>query len=139
MQKISLKEAFQENVFDSISVLRINSNGYPYVTLVRATAKGTMSTNVYFGKKSAEAVLNEADEGDKVTSLLADAVLVHVENADGDKRWKVSVTPANVESDYLSDAEMADAFGSRKGSSELIASLKSEFSAKVAEGSKAPI
>ena len=108
MEQISLKQLFKKGVFNAVSVLRENENGYPYVTLLRTTSKGTASQNVYFGQKTAELVSDTFNVGDRIDSMLADAQVIKTKNADNEVRFKLSTNPT---SDYASEQQLADIFG----------------------------
>lgn len=108
MEQISLKQLFKKGVFNTVSVLRENENGYPYVTLLRTTSKGTASQNVYFGQKTAQIVSDTFNVGDRIDSLLADAQIIKTENSNGEVRYKLSTNPT---SDYASEQTLADIFG----------------------------
>ena len=130
MEQISLKQLFKKGVFNAVSVLRENENGYPYVTLLRTTSKGTASQNVYFGQKTAELVSDTFSEGDNILSFLADAEVIQTENAQGEVRFKLSKNPG---SDYASETAMADVFGIELSNGEFDVKLfASEFTAKEA-------
>ena len=130
MEQISLKQLFKKGVFNAVSVLRENENGYPYVTLLRTTSKGTASQNVYFGQKTAELVSDTFSEGDNILTFLADAEVIQTTNASGEVRFKLS---KNAGSDYASETEIADVFGIELSNGEFDVKLfASEFSAKEA-------
>ena len=108
MEQISLKQLFKKGVFNTVSILRENENGYPYVTLLRTTSKGTASQNIYFGQKTAKIVSDTFNVGDRIDSLLADAQIIKTENSNGEVRYKLSTNPT---SDYASEQTLADIFG----------------------------
>ena len=107
MEQISLKQLFKKGVFNTVSILRENENGYPYVTLLRTTSKGTASQNIYFGQKTAKIVSDTFNVGDRIDSLLADAQIIKTENSNGEVRYKLSTNPT---SDYASEQTLADIF-----------------------------
>ena len=108
MEQISLRQLFEKGVFNTVSKLRENENGYPYVTLLRTTSKGTASQNVYFGQKTAQIVSDTFNVGDRIDSLLADAQIIKTENSNGEVRYKLSTNPT---SDYVSEQTLAHIFG----------------------------
>jgi len=127
MKKISLKKLVQDKVVTNISSLRVNINGYPYVTML----VGNKSQNVYFGQKTAELVSDTFSEGDSILAFLADAEVIETLNEKGEIRFKLS---KNAGSDYASETVMADIFGVELSSGEFNISLfASEFTAKEKE------
>jgi len=124
MKKISLKKLVQDKVVTNISSLRVNINGYPYVTML----VGNKSQNVYFGQKTAELVSDTFSEGDSILAFLADAEVIETINEAGETRFKLS---KNAGSDYASETAMADVFGVELSSGEFDVRLfASEFAAK---------
>ena len=108
MEQISLKKLVQDRIVTNISSLRENENGYPYVTLLMTTPKGTASQNVYFGQKTAQIVSDTFKVGDNILSMLADAQVIKTKNANNEVRYKLSISPTT---DYTSETSMADVFG----------------------------
>ena len=113
MQSTSLKSLYFSGAFDVISTLKINTNGYPFVTLIKTAPNGgkSKSTNIYFGKASSELVLNTFEIGDSVLKAVIDADVVLTENAAGEKRFKISLPKADRK--YESSSAMAEAFGEK--------------------------
>lgn len=98
IKSVSLKTAFIAGVVRSISPVRENENEYLFVTVLN----GAKSTNVYFGKKSAESFA----EGDVLTKeQLLEMMFIVAENEDGEQRIKIAL---NGSSDYTDLASMFD-------------------------------
>lgn len=97
--------------FDTIGKLRVNTNGYPFVTLI----KGKKALNLYFGQKTAKVILATFNVGDIITPALANAEVVFAENEQGENRYKISLSGA---SNYTTKAEMEDVFGNRADTTE---------------------
>lgn len=114
LQSTSLKSLYFAGIFDVISVMRVNTNGYPFVTLIRTAPNGgkSKSTNIYFGKASSELILNTFEIGDSVLKAVIEADVVLTENSAGEKRFKISLPKADRK--YESSSAMADAFGNRE-------------------------
>jgi hypothetical protein len=103
MQSTSFKSLVQKGLVKTISTLRLNSNGYPFITLLN---KQNRAANLYFGKNSSQSVLDTFGEGANVIELLKHAQVVMTENANGEVRYKISTS-----GNYESEASIADAFG----------------------------
>ena len=103
MQSTSFKTLIQKGIVKTISNLRVNANGYPFITLLN---KQNRAANLYFGKNSSQAVLDTFGEGSSVIELLKDAQVILTENANGEVRYKISTA-----SNYASESSLADAFG----------------------------
>jgi hypothetical protein len=74
----------QEGFVSLVTVIRKNSNGYPYITFIDADNN---AENIYFSKAASEKV----SAGDTVTgALLKPMVVALTVNADGEERWKIS-------------------------------------------------
>lgn len=109
MNQISLKQLIKTRVVDNVSGLRSNTNDLPYVTMLN----GGKSNNVYFGKKSGEKILTKftpgvATEKKAFYKAIADASVVETVNADGELRYKLSLSGS---SDYATNAELMEVFG----------------------------
>lgn len=115
MQQASLRTLFQKGLFNGISNLRTNTSGYPFVTLVGKHG----ANNLYFSIASAETVGKSFAIGESVASVLGDASVCYVENAAGEKRFKLSLKG---ESEYTQASELEDIFG--VGQEEIEFSLK---------------
>ena len=63
-------------------VIRINTNGYPFVTVLR----GSDAENIYFSKKAAA----EVAEGQSVKSIASQLYVNVATNASGESRTKLS-------------------------------------------------
>jgi hypothetical protein len=130
MNQISLKQLLKTGVINNISGLRSNTNDYPFVTLLN----GNKSTNVYFGKKSSEKILTEftpdvATEKKAFYKAIADATIVETANADGEVRYKLSLSGS---SDYATAAELMDVFGLDEVATEFdVTAFRKEFQAVV--------
>lgn len=81
----SIKSFANNQGFTQIhSTIRTNTNGYNYMTFIDADNK---AENVYFSKNSSSTV----KAGQTVTKeLLADLVVAHVKNAEGESRIKIT-------------------------------------------------
>ncbi len=93
---VSVKKAVINKVITAISKVRVNENGYPFVTVI----KGDKASNVYFGKKSAESVA----EGMVLSpDQLRNADFVHAVNEADEDRIKLSLSGSG---DYTNLAAM---------------------------------
>ena len=63
--------------------VRVNSNGYPYVTFIN---KANVATNIYFTVNASDTV----SEGQDLRDIADDLQIVFVQNADGEDRIKLS-------------------------------------------------
>lgn len=125
MQQATLKSLYQQGYFDSISTLRKNESGYPFVTLLKDGEK-TKMTNLYFGRKSATIIFDNFEVGDAVSKALFNANVILTENKKGEKRFKISLTEGS--SEYESGASLEDVFGVREKNVDFDFNLfKSEF------------
>ena len=83
-KSVSLRKAFENGVITNISKVRMNSNNYPYVTVLN----GSKSNNVYFGKKSGALVT----EGQHLSvDQLTTATLLLATNEAGEQRLKLGL------------------------------------------------
>jgi hypothetical protein len=104
MKSASLKSAVKAGIIRNVSPVRKNETGYLFVTVL---GNGGKATNVYFGQKSAEQVV----EGDKLTAdqlSNAEFVLAMSKDDEGNatqQRIKMSLTG---DSDYTDLASMFD-------------------------------
>lgn len=81
---ITLKEFCTQEGIGSISNVRKNTNGYPFVTVLR----GTDAENIYFSKKAA---LKVAD-ADPIKGIAKDLFVVNTINSAGEERLKLTFT-----------------------------------------------
>lgn len=129
MKRISLKTLWNKLIISGLSALRYNTNGYPFITI---SDKNGKTTNVYFGKRSAEIVNGTFVAGQRLTALLATADLVETVNEKKETRYKISLPSSNEE--WASTAEMEDAFGVREEIVDFnIISFQKEFTAQTEE------
>ena len=124
MNQVKLGLAAKKAKVSSVSTLRFNANGYPYVTMLTNDKK---SNNVYFGVRSAEIIEDDnLVEGSNVDAMIATASLVDTLNASNEQRFKISLKGI---SDYSS---AADIFGYEEEVQEFdFARFIGEFTAKV--------
>lgn len=108
MQQVSLKSLYQQGHFDSISTLRKNSSGYPFITLLKS-GETTKANNMYFGRNSASLINDNFEPGNSVIEILKDASVILTENKEGEKRFKISINKPG--SKYESSAALEDVFG----------------------------
>jgi len=111
MQSITIKNLYQQGIFDGVSVLRQNVSGYPYITLLKDGDK-TKSTNLYFSRKSSALVMDNFEVGSPVSKILGQASVVLTENENKEKRFKISLSEQGT--DYESAASLEDVFGIRE-------------------------
>lgn len=104
METISFRKLVQDRHVKSFSTLRINTNGYPFVTLL---GKDSSAMNIYFGRTSAGLILDNAEEGDGIAKMLKDANVIKVDN-EGEIRYKLIIPQGN---NYTSISEMEEIFG----------------------------
>lgn len=119
MKSASLKSAFIAGTVSTVSAVRENETGYKFVTVLD---KRGAASNIYFGKKSAEAV----EEGDILTKeQMIGAEFVLATNAEGEGRIKLSLAGA---SDYTNLANIFDDVQiSADHETEVLKALKSEM------------
>jgi hypothetical protein len=108
MNFVTLKQLFSNGVFQNISKLRVNQSNYPFITLLRNKNGKTEATNVYFGKRTSQFIMDNFNVGDSVIEILKDSVIVRTINANNEVRYKISM---NVGNEYESRAELEKAFG----------------------------
>lgn len=125
MKKISLKTLVKKGLVTNISPLRINKNGFPYVTLLR----GNSSNNLYFGKKTAEVVLGTFNVGDNIQQYLLDADVVEVPK---DSRNEAQFKLVKSTSEYGSEGAFMEAFGIEEQVDFPITDFTKEFATKTA-------
>jgi len=65
--------------------LKVNSSGYPYVTVYTKNGKWT---NLYFSSKSAPIVVDTIGEGNPIKNYLLSVSVAKTINADGEVRYK---------------------------------------------------
>ena len=104
LKTITLVSLIKQGEVTSISLLKYNKSGYPYITL----CKGNKPNNVYFSLKSAEVINNHFKEKDNVISILKNANICQTTNEEGEVRFKLSTSES---SNYVSQAELMSAFG----------------------------
>lgn len=103
LKSISFKELVRNKVITGASALRVNESGYPYLTLLR----GSMASNVYFGKNSAAIILAKYKVGDIVNTELTKSDIVLTVNTDGEERFKISLSE---NTKYTSGSRLLEAF-----------------------------
>jgi len=111
IKKTSLTELVKRGAISSISVLRTNQKGYPFVTLLNRKKE---STNLYFGKKTSELVLNTFKEGDNIIPFLKESEVVETLNEAKETRFKISKNT----SDYTSEDMLLNQLGLEVSNSE---------------------
>jgi len=111
IKKTSLTELVKRGAISSISVLRTNQKGYPFVTLLNRKKE---STNLYFGKKTSELVLNAFKEGDSIIPFLKESEVVETLNEAKETRFKISKNT----SDYTSEDMLLNQLGLEVSNSE---------------------
>ena len=104
LKSVTLASLVKQGELTSISLLKYNKSGYPYITL----CKGNKPNNVYFSLKSAEVINNHFKEKDNVISILKNANICQTTNEEGEVRFKLSTSES---SNYVSQAELMSAFG----------------------------
>lgn len=104
LKTITLASLVKQGEVTSISLLKYNKSGYPYITLY----KGNKPNNVYFSLKTAEVINNHFKEKDNVISILKNANICQTTNEEGEVRFKLSTSET---SNYVSQAELLSAFG----------------------------
>jgi hypothetical protein len=123
MQQITLATLVKTGVVTGVSKLRANTNSYPYVTLL----SGNKSQNVYFGKKSAEILGKNSAIGDNILPLLRNAEIVESTNAEGEIRYKMSISGST---NYSDKADLLATFGAEEIVDFNIATFQAQFQAK---------
>lgn len=103
MEVIDFRTLVQKGLVRNYSVVRINTSGYPFVTILN---KANRASNLYFSKNSSESIIDTFGEGADITEFLKTAQVVKTQNADGEVRYKLSSS-----GDYKSNSSLADAFG----------------------------
>ena len=104
MNTISLKNLYLRGTFKTISPLRLNTNNYPFVTLLTANGR---ATNIYFGKKTSQLITDSGlKSGDSMVKFLAGADVVQTLNEQQEERFKLSINTG----EYSSAADMEEAF-----------------------------
>jgi hypothetical protein len=89
MQTLAIKEfmGLDANKFaDVIPAIRVNSNGYPFLTFTTADNK---ATNVYFSKSM------QVTAGPIDIAFLRGLKACETANAEGELRWKLTNTAGN--------------------------------------------
>lgn len=122
MKTATLKDAFKASIVNSISPIRANENDYLFVTVLNRNGS---SSNVYFGKKSAEQV----EEGDTLTKeQMLNAEFVLATNDVGEGRIKLSLAGA---SDYVNLGSIFDDVEvTADHSAEVLKALKADMTTK---------
>lgn len=111
IKKTSLTELVKRGAISSISVLRTNQKGYPFVTLLNRKKE---STNLYFGKITSELVLNTFKKGDSIIPFLKESEVVETLNENKETRFKISKNT----SDYTSEDMLLNQLGLEVSNSE---------------------
>jgi len=110
MEKISLRALVKGKHVNTISVLRLNENGYPYVTFIKQSGGVTSSNNVYFdAKTSAPLILSKCVEGENILKHLVNADIFQVENKEGETRFKIYI--GGDTSKYATASQLEELFG----------------------------
>lgn len=125
MKKISLKTLVKKGLVTNISPLRVNKNGFPYVTLLR----GNASNNLYFGKNTANVVLGTFSVGDNIQQYLLDADVIEVPE---DSRNEAQFKLVKSTSEYGSEGSFLEAFGVEETTDFPITDFTKEFATKAA-------
>ena len=121
MKQASLKSLWKQGVFSSPSMLRENTNGYLYITLIGQHG----INNVYFGKTSAKTLLKTYKVGDDISKELGNATIILAINDGKEERYKISLQGDN--EGYSSIGEMEEIFGTEQKGSLDIAGFIDEF------------
>lgn len=103
LKTITLKNLFKKGLITTISQLRVNQNGYPFVTLLC----NKKALNVYFAKDTSEIVLSTFEKGDNILSFVATLEVAQTENNDGETRFKLFIPKSH----YASKTELMSVFG----------------------------
>lgn len=130
MKKQTLRSLFRLGIFTTLSTLRLNENGYPYVTLLGTNAKSeTISQNVYFGKISGGKILGNYAVGDDITKELKEAEIGQtINNTNGETRFKIFFGGQTA---YASTATLEDMWGEAEDADFDMDQFKTGFAAKV--------
>lgn len=126
MQSISFKSLYLAKVFSTITKLRVNKNGYHFITLIN---KNGEANNLYFSKNSDGYIGANYEVGEDITSLLVKSEIVAVENADGELRHKITLQGST---DYIGANVLDELFGVETAVDFNIENFKAEFSAEEA-------
>ncbi len=123
--KTTVRQLFKNKYFTTVSKLRINENGYPFITFL----DGKKANNVYFGKNTADIVMGTFQKGDDLIAngFLLDAEVIQTQNENLETRYKLSKSVG----DYSSSASLEEAFGGVADTEFNFAGFKAEFSAPV--------
>lgn len=105
LKSVTLKTLVENGTVRAISKLKVNTNGYPFVTFLN---KNSESQNVYFGQKTASLVMDNFSKEDNILVFLKNANINQVENEAGEIRYKLSTSGV---SKYSSTAELMEIFG----------------------------
>ena len=96
MERTTLSQWCQDTGVTAIAkAVRENSNGYPFLTVLR----GSSAENIYFSKAASQKVAS----GEETTPLLEELFVVHTQNALGEPRVKLSF---GGESSYIDVASL---------------------------------
>jgi len=96
MSRITLKEYCTQNGYNRVSKVRINSSGYPYVTLICAE-DGSLTENLYCSKNYAAQVA----EGDELP--IRELFVAETTNDGGEVRMKLTNNGGEVSPEKLAD------------------------------------
>jgi hypothetical protein len=128
METTSLRSLVKNGAIKNISTLRMNTNGYPYLTFIGVNQS---SANVYFSKRAADLMTTNFEEGDSVLNAVKDANIVQVTNAEGETRYKISLSN---ESSYASQSELESLFGLEAQPTDFdVQAFKSQFTRVASE------
>lgn len=122
IKSVSLSTIAKKGVISNVSEVRENTNNYPYVTFLSTRKNETVSTNIYFGQKSALKV----SVGSKLSAeQIKNAQVVLSVNADGEERLKLSLGGQN---DYTNLASIFDL--EEDHTDEIVTLFQNQMSAK---------
>ena len=127
MEQISLRDLVKQGGVRTISVLRENTNGYPFVTFLNSKGE---AQNVYFGQKSAVLIKDNFEVEKPVIQALKEATVIKTKNAEGEIRYKLSLP--NPTSKYSTDVELMDIFGIEELENDFsVEEFKKQYTAQV--------
>lgn len=96
--RITLVDFCKQNGYNAVSKVRTNANGYKYVTLADTTTSTV--ENLYLGTRYSETV----EEG--VVLPIRELFVTETENAEGEKRWKLTDRSSEMSAEKLVDYQM---------------------------------
>ena len=95
MSRIGLIAFAKQNGYNAVSKVRVNANGYKYVTLAN-TQTGDVE-NLYLGTRYSKTV--KQDEVLNLSTLF----VTETENQAGEKRWKLTDKSGEISAEKLAD------------------------------------